>query len=252
MKKSHILFLTAVTLGFAPGLRAATIFSDNFDGSPYTTGAALVTGTGNLAHGYWGTNNSFGGTTITSGTTYVSSPRSLELNVSGSGQAQVIGTFSEDGTTATNVIDPYSLEFSFMMKTSTLWATFYIYGNDAQPVLIAFQGSDVRAYHSSSSLIYSSIAIDTWYTMKINVAAPGTGTYSVGIYDTGNTLLGSSSGAYYGSVTNSQFFTLYTSDTNGQFYIDNVSAISVPEPGTFTLLLLTAAGFGLKRRRRSH
>lgn len=258
MKTTILRLLTLVALGAATSAYAQTnIFSDNFDGSPYTDNAPLVIGTGQLAHGYWGVNNAGTGATIVSTNKFLSSPRSLLLDAGTNGQAQVIGTFSANGTAATNVTDPYSLRFSFLRTTANLNATFYIWGQENQPVLLTL-GSDFRAsFNGYSTVLSSGLSINSWYTVELNLDAStgtnGTNFYSVSLFDSTNSLLGTTNGTFYRAVTNSQFFTAYVSTADadgGLFYLDNIHAEAIPEPGTSALLLLGAAAVVLGFMRR--
>lgn len=258
MKTSILRLLTVTALCAASSVHAQTnVFLDNFDGSPYTDNAPLVTGTGNLDHGYWAVNSSGTGATIVSTSEFLSSPRSLQLDAGASGQAQPVGTFSTDGINPTYITDAYSLRFSFLRTAANLSAEFYIYGSDGLPVLLVI-GDGFRAYFNDySRLLYSGLSVDTWYTVELNLDAStgtnGTNFYSVSLFDSADILLATTNAAFYQPVDDSRWFTAYVNTASadgGLFYIDNVQAMIVPEPGTSVLLLLGGATAVLDLMRR--
>lgn len=256
MKTSILRLLATTALVAASSAYAGPIyFSDNFDGSPYTDNAALVTGTGQLAHGYWGKNNTGTGQLITSTSASLSSPRSLSLDPGVSGYSQATGIFSTDGTNVTTVTSAYTLEFSFMKTATNVNTHLYIGGSGAnQPVSLYAENGNFYCYFNNVPVnLYSGVAANTWYNVKLDVGAStgGSDYYTAKIYNTSNTLLGTQTGLFNKVSTNSQYFVAYLSTADahgGTFYLDNISA--VPEPGTSALLLLGVAATGLGAMRR--
>ncbi len=252
MRISFLRFLAAATLCAASIAHSQVLFSDNFDGSPYSDDATLVLGPNNLAHGVWNNfNNAGDGTVITSTDAYVSPNRALALivpNEEGAQRAQVIGKFSEDGSTVQTITDGLKLRFDFMMADAAFTTQIYIWGTGGYAGWLVLN-SNATAYHSGGNdLFYSGLTADTWYTVEFDMPkiVSASDVYTVNLYDSGNTLLGSSTGLFNTTgVTDYQFFTFYNDIKGRTSYIDNVSVI--PEAGT-TALLFLGLGLGLARR----
>lgn len=213
------------------------LFSDNFDGSPYTDDVNLVAGPGQIEHGIWGRNNTGGGKTITSTAASLSAPRALALQVgTESGKAGIVGNFSENGGDNQTVTNGFTLRFSFMMKDTVFGnSQFYIYGDGERAAQVNI-GDEVKAFHhGKSSVVSSGLLADTWYTVEINMPtiSSSSDTYTVSLYDNDGTLMGTSTGTFYSTtgIAGYQYFAIHNTTEDTTLFIDNVSAV-VSEPKT--------------------
>lgn len=265
MKTIHTLLALILVTSASSG-KAAIYMEDNFDGSPYTDNATFVTGTGKLAHGYWGMNNGGNYSVTTSTAESFSANRSLLLQT-GSGSsnyAGVAGSYSLDGSTNSAPLTlAHEVRFSFLVDNTTIngitWAL--VRGNDsnggtdknfANVVIYGNQfGINLRA--GNNAYVTGNLSVDTWYHVKIAMPKLGVGdpTYTVTLYNADYTEIGNVSGVSKNeNMVDYRYITFINNgSTDKAVYLDNVSII--PEPSTFVLfgLGLGMVRFFMRKRR---
>ncbi len=264
---STLSLLGAAFLPMAP-LQAGTIlFQDNFDGAPYSDNAALVTGVGQLPHGYWARNNrGANSTTVTTTASSLSPNRALALSFTSASLAgdwaQALALLSENGTVASRSSSATQIRLAFQRADLNAAYTNFAIRNsgEANVAVITLAGNGISLQGRPSS--FATITAGTWYYLDITLPeyeTSGTLQYSVSLFASdGTTLLGSDTSTFAGVATNNNYFYLslynavYSAGIGSTLYVDDLSVAIVPEPSSAAfLLLIGGAGFyGVARRRK--
>ena len=270
MNKNSLYLILCTALLCGATARAAVLFDENFDGSPYSDNTAFndptnpVTGVNKLAHGYWSLNNLGTAVVSASTATSLSSNRSMSLTVLANGdRAQAIGLLGATGAAGTPTTQELVVKFSFNMMDASQLTSFLVRGsNDFNLGNITLGGGVIRATFNGVATTISTVSANTWYNVEMTLSAnPGSGsnTYSVKLFnDDFSMQLGSTaSGAFAQSTTSTsyRYFTAYNQGYAGQSsaystYFDNISVNTVPEPGIVALLTVGMLGFIVLRRFR--
>lgn len=271
MNKKNLYLILCAALLCGTTARAAVLFDENFDGSPYSNNTAFndptnpVTGLNKLAHGSWSLNNAGSGVVSASTSASLSSNRSMALTVSANGdRAQAVGSLGATGAAATPTNQALTVKFSFNLQDVSQISYFLLRDtNDINLGYISLGGNAVRVSFGGVLSSISTISSNTWYNIEMTMSAnPGTGgsnTYSVSLFNAdfssqlGSTLTGAFAQASTGGSY--RYFTVYDQGYSGQTapfttYFDNISIVTVPEPSAMASLALGLVGLIMVNRFR--
>lgn len=127
-----------------------------------------------------------------------------------------------------------------------------------QLMLNKFDGSGMWNFSSANDAIGIVLSLDTWYRVEILTSAESaaTKTFDLTVYAAnGTSVVGSASGlAFRNNITSYDdvrwYYANATANQGGQFYVDNLSVQTIPEPASLGLILLGTGGVLLLRRIR--
>lgn len=182
MNAPRLLLLLLLSAAFT--LRAETIlFDESFDTTPpYTPGARLPLGFGNISHGKWYADNIEGFPIEAREEQSRSEPMSLLLEATKAPEdpsriARVWASWGEDNQVATPVTQPMTFACAFLAERvdgdEEGCAALSITGHSGAPVctVLIGVGGAVAVRNQGTTEVLASIAANQWYVLEIQLPA---------------------------------------------------------------------------------
>jgi len=194
MKNSMRSFLLlALCAAFAPVTNAETLFSDDFDGEPYSDNLPLVTGPHQIQFGQWNLNNKGEGTAIVSTNAALSPKRSLALTVKNQGDlAQAIASPGADGH-RTPTSQGIVAKAAFYLSDLNSLNVFVVRDSSENNLAIVKVGVGgvVKVIFGDRTETLGAITSATWYYLALSMppspGASGAKQYEVTLYEADGT-----------------------------------------------------------------